>query len=99
MKVMKIYTQIETPTNYENQNSGMYQNLEWYCNFSILQAFAELLHKKVRKTVWGYTATEALSAAELHKIKYEVSYTSLWGFCRLCKYKTIKMKGSGAKST
>ena len=41
-----------------------------------LQAFAELLHEKVRKTVWGYAGAEALSAAELHKIKYEVgSYT------------------------
>ena len=42
-----------------------------------LQAFAELLHEKVRKTVWGYADAEALSAAELHKIKYEVSCTSL----------------------
>ena len=44
--------------------------------YFFLQAFAELLHEKVRKTVWGYADTEALSAADLHKIKYEVSYTN-----------------------
>ena len=38
------------------------------------QAFAEMLHETVRKEVWGYADDEALTAAELHKIKYEVSW-------------------------
>ena len=36
----------------------------------LAEAFAELLHEKVRKELWGYAATEALSGEELIKEKY-----------------------------
>ena len=38
-----------------------------------LQSFAEMLHETVRKDLWGYAGDEVLTAAEMHKIKYEVS--------------------------
>jgi len=36
----------------------------------LAEAFAELLHEKVRKEFWGYAATESLSDEELIKEKY-----------------------------
>lgn len=36
----------------------------------LAEAFAELLHEKVRKEYWGYAATESLSDEELIKEKY-----------------------------
>ena len=38
----------------------------------MLQAFAEQLHERVRKTLWGYSGDEALNASDLHKIQYAV---------------------------
>ncbi|MEP1097295.1 MAG: methionine synthase [Cyclobacteriaceae bacterium] len=37
----------------------------------LAEAFAELMHKKVRTGVWGYTSTEKLSNEELIKEKYQ----------------------------
>jgi len=36
----------------------------------LAEAFAELMHKKVRKDIWGYASGEALSENELIKEKY-----------------------------
>lgn len=36
----------------------------------LAEAFAELLHEKVRKEIWGYSADEKLSSDELIKEKY-----------------------------
>lgn len=37
----------------------------------LAEAFAEELHERVRKDLWGYSATEAMGAEDLHRIKYE----------------------------
>ena len=37
----------------------------------LAEAFAELLHERVRKEFWGYSKEE-LNPADLHKLKYEV---------------------------
>jgi 5-methyltetrahydrofolate--homocysteine methyltransferase len=37
----------------------------------LAEAFAEHLHKEVRTTYWGYAAKEELSAADLHRVKYQ----------------------------
>ncbi|XP_052767576.1 methionine synthase-like isoform X2 [Mya arenaria] len=37
----------------------------------LAEAFAEELHERVRRELWGYVKTENLDAAELHKIKYQ----------------------------
>ena len=37
----------------------------------LLQAFAEELHARVRKELWGYCADEALQATDLHRIRYQ----------------------------
>ena len=37
-----------------------------------LQAFAELLHERVRKDYWGYGREEDLSNDDLLQIKYQV---------------------------
>ena len=39
----------------------------------VCQAYAEELHKRVRKDYWGYSPEECLRTAELHKIHYQVS--------------------------
>jgi 5-methyltetrahydrofolate--homocysteine methyltransferase len=36
----------------------------------LVEAFAECLHERVRKDLWGYAATEALTSEELIKEKY-----------------------------
>eukprot|EP01134_Creolimax_fragrantissima_P002512 CFRG2512T1 len=36
----------------------------------LAEAFAELLHEKMRQEYWGYANEEQMSAEELHKIKY-----------------------------
>ena len=41
--------------------------------FSLYQAFAEELHERVRKELWGYCSDEVLDAKDLHRIKYQVS--------------------------
>lgn len=41
--------------------------------FSLFQAFAEELHERVRKELWGYCSDEVLDAKDLHRIKYQVS--------------------------
>lgn len=40
--------------------------------FSWHQAFAEELHERVRKDLWGYCGDEILDAKDLHRIKYQV---------------------------
>ena len=40
--------------------------------FSLYQAFAEQLHERVRKDLWGYCSEEILDAKDLHRIKYQV---------------------------
>ena len=40
----------------------------------LAEAFAEELHERVRKDLWGYVEQEQLEATDLHKIKYQV-----WG--------------------
>lgn len=36
-----------------------------------LQAFAEELHARVRKELWGYSSEEALPASDLHRVRYQ----------------------------
>lgn len=36
-----------------------------------VQAFAEELHARVRKDLWGYSSDEALQASDLHRIRYQ----------------------------
>lgn len=38
---------------------------------SLLQAFAEELHARVRKELWGYSSDEALQATDLHRVRYQ----------------------------
>lgn len=37
----------------------------------LAEAFAEELHERVRKDMWGYASNEYLEANDLHKIKYQ----------------------------
>ncbi|XP_037611245.1 methionine synthase isoform X1 [Sebastes umbrosus] len=37
----------------------------------LAEAFAEELHARVRKELWGYSTDEALQAADLHRIRYQ----------------------------
>lgn len=37
----------------------------------IHQAFAEELHARVRKELWGYSTGEALQASDLHRVRYQ----------------------------
>ena len=54
--------------------------------YFILQAFAEELHERIRKELWGYSCRENMEANDLHKIKYQVHIepwcekTCLWDF-------------------
>lgn len=48
-----------------------------FLHFSLYQAFAEELHERVRKELWGYCSDEVLDAKDLHRIKYQVS-SGVW---------------------
>lgn len=37
----------------------------------LAEGFAEELHERVRKELWGYSKQEHLTASELHSIKYD----------------------------
>ncbi|XP_070783248.1 methionine synthase [Enoplosus armatus] len=37
----------------------------------LAEAFAEELHARVRKELWGYSADEALPASDLHRVRYQ----------------------------
>ena len=37
----------------------------------IVEAFAEYLHQRIRKDIWGYNAEEALDTESMLKIKYQ----------------------------
>uniref|UniRef100_A0A3P8TAE7 Methionine synthase n=1 Tax=Amphiprion percula TaxID=161767 RepID=A0A3P8TAE7_AMPPE len=37
----------------------------------LAEAFAEELHARVRKELWGYNAEEALQASDLHRVRYQ----------------------------
>lgn len=37
----------------------------------ILQAFAEELHARVRKELWGYNTEETLQTSDLHRVRYQ----------------------------
>lgn len=39
---------------------------------AVLQAFAEELHERVRRELWGYSKNEALDAKDLHRLQYQV---------------------------
>lgn len=43
-----------------------------YVLFCSYQAFAEQLHERVRKELWGYCSDELLDAKDMHRIKYQV---------------------------
>ena len=38
----------------------------------LAEAFAEELHERVRKDLWGYANNEYLEANDLHRLKYQV---------------------------
>lgn len=38
----------------------------------LAEAFAEELHERVRREIWGYANNENLEAGDLHRVKYEV---------------------------
>ena len=50
------------------QHSQQLSSLTLSCH---LQAFAEELHARVRKELWGYSADETLQASDLHRIRYQ----------------------------
>ncbi|KNC81822.1 methionine synthase [Sphaeroforma arctica JP610] len=52
--------------NHDDYNSIMVKALA----DRLAEAFAELLHEKMRQQYWGYANEENMSAEELHKIKY-----------------------------
>ncbi|XP_038159870.1 methionine synthase [Cyprinodon tularosa] len=37
----------------------------------LAEAFAEELHARVRKELWGYSSDEALQASDLHRVRYQ----------------------------
>lgn len=39
--------------------------------WTLCQAFAEELHVRVRKDLWGYSSDEALQASDLHRVRYQ----------------------------
>lgn len=41
------------------------------CLLPLPQAFAEELHVRVRKELWGYSSDEALQASDLHRVRYQ----------------------------
>ena len=45
----------------------------------LAEAFAEQLHEKVRKDLWGYVNEEQMEAADLHKIRYQVETYMITG--------------------
>ena len=40
----------------------------------LAEAFAEEVHERVRRELWGYGENENFDTADLLKIKYQVSY-------------------------
>ena len=40
----------------------------------LAEAFAEEIHERVRRELWGYGENENFDTADLLKIKYQVSY-------------------------
>lgn len=38
----------------------------------LAEAFAEELHERVRREIWGYADAENLEASDLHRIRYQV---------------------------
>lgn len=40
------------------------------CAHICIKAFAEELHARVRKELWGYSTEEHLQASDMHKIRY-----------------------------
>ncbi|XP_022621774.1 methionine synthase isoform X1 [Seriola dumerili] len=45
----------------------------YHCSITagITRAFAEELHARVRKELWGYSADETLQASDLHRVRYQ----------------------------
>ena len=56
---------------YENQNDDYSAIMVKAIADRLAEAFAERLHKRVRKEFWGYVADEKLSDDEIIKEKYE----------------------------
>jgi cobalamin-dependent methionine synthase I len=68
----KIYTLVHyyhTPLYCKAAN----RVLNW---ISLFQAFAEELHERVRRDIWGYSE-ESLSMSELHRQHYKVGSANL----------------------
>lgn len=61
----------EFETKLDDYNSIMVKALA----DRLAEAFAEGMHEKVRKDLWGYAKQEHLSASELHSIKYDGTIT------------------------
>lgn len=41
------------------------------CCVCLTQAFAEELHARVRRDLWGYSDEEVLHASDLHRLRYD----------------------------
>lgn len=43
----------------------------FFVHLSTMKAFAEELHARVRKELWGYSTDEALHTLDLHRVRYK----------------------------
>lgn len=56
---------------YENKGDDYNSIMVKALGDRLAEAFAEELHERVRKDLWGYCSEEALDVADLRKIRYE----------------------------
>ena len=66
--VLNIISTPRLEAQYDDYNSIMVKAVA----DRLAEAFAELLHERVRRDYWGYSKDEAFAAEDLHRIKYQV---------------------------
>jgi len=61
----------EVANNYEKQNDDFSKIMAQALADRFVEAFAEVVHKTIRKDLWGYAPDEDLNQADLLKVKYQ----------------------------
>jgi len=61
----------EVAQNYEKQNDDFSKIMAQALADRFVEAFAEVVHKNIRKDMWGYAPDESLTVADMLKVKYQ----------------------------
>lgn len=105
---VSIFGAEELSQNFQTQGDDYNSIMIKVLADRLAEAFAEELHVRVRKDLWGYSCDEALQASDLHRVRYQgirpaAGYPSqpdhtekntMWSLAEICEKTGIELTES-----